>query len=294
MKPEFRLKEIFKSTERGLPECTIDFGSNQCATMEEVERAVKMVNFCGEDLITEGFDFQEDGTFVNPQATKNQIEAAQRIVANAETLYLGKPVATLDEVKGDDVRTKGLRDYRGRPLSDCRPELFMSKELRKQIEARKHSQVQSGEAQLDNEIGNVEGEFKKLTDEVKRLRTENSQLKKELQQARQSQLDPKKSYAVKIHEGNGADTKGKKYLNFLVVEADSALMKEMDKLGWTYMEGKRYFYQEVKEGEIKSKQSEIEAVFESHGMHKVEAEELSRIKENARGRGSERGGIGQD
>ena len=289
MKAIFRSE--FDSDSSNLPRVTIDFGSGKGSSNEESAQSLRLAELSYDALIAQGFGFQEDGTFLNPHATQDQIKTAQKEVARLETMR---------EKELSEEYSKHLKDFRGRDLTDKRPDLkmYMNPELRKnadeQIKSMEDDQTQtqnqapqqqSGEAQLNGELDKILEELKDLkaqnkllskqiedlkeqnktlTAEIESVRKENKQLKEDIQKMRQTQQapEPEKAYQFRAYENNG-----KKFLNYVVngdVKKDDALAKEMGGKDWKlgHSNGHKYFYQEVREGQTGARNVEDVAVHE--------------------------------
>ena len=315
MKAIFRSE--FDSDSSNLPRVTIDFGSGKGSSNEESAQSLRLAELSYDALIAQGFGFQEDGTFLNPHATQDQIKNAQKSVARLEAMQ---------EKELPDEYSKHLKDFLGRDITDKRPDLkmYMNPELRKAAELeqtqsqsqdqtqKKAPQQQSGEAQLNGELDKILEELKDLkaqnkllskqiedlkeqnktlTAEIESVRKENKQLKEDIQKMRQTQQapEPENAYQLRLYENNG-----KKFLNYIVngdVKNDDALVKEMASKDWKLgrSNGHKYFYQEVREGQAESQQKEAESILSAHGMYQVEQLPLLA----SRDRGQERGGRGR-
>ncbi len=315
MKAIFRSE--FDSDSSNLPRVTIDFGSGKGSSNEESAQSLRLAELSYDALIAQGFGFQEDGTFLNPHATQDQIKNAQKSVARLEAMQ---------EKELSEEYSKHLKDFLGRDITDKRPDLkmYMNPELRKAAELeqtqsqsqdqtqKKAPQQQSGEAQLNGELDKILEELKDLkaqnkllskqiedlkeqnktlTAEIESVRKENKQLKEDIQKMRQTQQapEPENAYQLRLYENNG-----KKFLNYIVngdVKNDDALVKEMASKDWKLgrSNGHKYFYQEVREGQAESQQKEAESILSAHGMYQVEQLPLLA----SRDRGQERGGRGR-
>ena len=315
MKAIFRSE--FDSDSSNLPRVTIDFGSGKGSSNEESAQSLRLAELSYDALIAQGFGFQEDGTFLNPHATQDQIKNAQKSVARLEAMQ---------EKELSEEYSKHLKDFLGRDITDKRPDLkmYMNPELRKAAELeqtqsqsqdqtqKKAPQQQSGEAQLNGELDKILEELKDLkaqnkllskqiedlkeqnktlTAEIESVRKENKQLKEDIQKMRQTQQapEPENAYQLRLYENNG-----KKFLNYIVngdVKNDDALVKEMASKDWKLgrSNGHKYFYQEVREGQAESQQKEAESILSAHGMYQVEQLPLLA----SRNRGQERGGRGR-
>lgn len=312
MKAIFRSE--FDSDSSNLPRVTIDFGSGKGSSNEESAQSLRLAELSYDALIAQGFGFQEDGTFLNPHATQDQIKNAQKSIARLEAMQ---------EKELSEEYSKHLKDFLGRDITDKRPDLkmYMNPELRKAAELeqtqsqsqdqtqKKAPQQQSGEAQLDSELNKILEELKavkaqnenlsrqiedlkeqnkKLTAEITAVREENKKLKEDIQKMRQTQQapEPEKAYQFRAYENNG-----KKFLNYVVngdVKKDDALAKEMGDKDWKlgHSNGHKYFYQEVREGQTESQQKEAESILSAHGMYKVsELPPLDRGQSRSRGQG---------
>lgn len=315
MKTIFRSE--FDSDSSKLPRVNIDFGSGRGSTYDESGRAFSLATLSYDALTAQGFEFQENGTFLNPHATPDQIKTAQKEVARLETMQ---------QKELSEEYSKHLKDFLGRDLTDKRPDLkmYMNPELRnteEQMEAieddlpqtqtqNQAPQQQSGEAQLNGELNKILEELKalkaqnellskqiedlkeqnkKLTAEIESVRKENKKLKEDIQKMRQTQQapEPEKAYQFRPYENNG-----KKFLNYIVngdLKKDDALVKEMAAKDWKlgHSNGHKYFYQEVREGQAESQQKEAESILSAHGMYQVE-----KLPPRERDRSEERGGRG--
>ena len=166
MKAIFRSE--FDSDSSNLPRVTIDFGSGKGSSNEESAQSLRLAELSYDALIAQGFGFQEDGTFLNPHATQDQI----------------KSLEAMQEKELSEEYSKHLKDFLGRDITDKRPDLkmYMNPELRKAAELeqtqsqsqdqtqKKAPQQQSGEAQLN-------GELDKILEELKDLKAQNKLLK---------------------------------------------------------------------------------------------------------------------
>ena len=177
MKAIFRSE--FDSDSSNLPRVTIDFGSGKGSSNEESAQSLRLAELSYDALIAQGFGFPEDGTFLNPHATQDQIKNAQKSVARLEAMQ---------EKELSEEYSKHLKDFLGRDITDKRPDLkmYMNPELRKAAELeqpqsqsqdqtqKKAPQQQSGEAQLN-------GELDKILEELKDLKAQNKLLSKQIE-----------------------------------------------------------------------------------------------------------------